>query len=154
MRINDLIMITTLLFGILTIGPLSASEGVKAYYQVPVSEDLKEAALFPLYDIKIQNVPVAEIRYSLPRELTGENISIRITQVGQENGLVLYSGEFAEAKCDIKECHLRYLNLTINEDARTQFIEKVAKSPAHAQKLKTIADIFSNDPIGIVLFEQ
>lgn len=150
---------TLIVFGLLASQILMADEvlNLNATYQVPVpSEKLAHLATFEItnYQIITNNKGVRYMSYTLPEDLTGEQMAIIMPLVSEADSKKLFESEQGTADCTGKwialECSVRFQNLEIKQ---SNVIPHLFLKYGYNQETKnriTVSRIFSNDPIGLV----
>jgi hypothetical protein len=135
------------------------SHGGSATYVVPVSEDLKPFATFPISDIQTKELNGElnghiQIRYTLPVQLTGaKNDVVFVSTNKATNGTYTnFKGPNGEANCNESVCNLRFSNLKLDQAVvRQNFIDQGITGLELSQRMDVFAK-FSGDPAGLVHF--
>lgn len=132
-------------------------------YMVPVGE---RADLEPYNTVEVRNTVFKKLndgaillKYKLPEVLvgkTGQNLEF-IGVPSEEGENIQLKGQTGSGNCQILEsgkydCHLEYIvkELKVDLVGARKAISKISKSDLEIAKRMEIAEIFSNDPIGIV----
>jgi hypothetical protein len=131
--------------------------GSHTSYQVPVSDDLKQYAEFPIIDAHSTEMPdgTVQIRYTLPLDLTGLKNEIVLTSTNKstDGTYTNFEGPNGAANCDEDSCNVRYRHLKLDADVvRKNLVGKGITGMELTQRMQVVAS-FSGDPAGIVNFK-
>lgn len=123
-------------------------------YTVPTNDQsLLPYAIFPLVDLKTQmNGQRAQVRYTLPRELTGRPIEVQMEGGETSPGVWRLKGPKSVATCAAEKCQVRYHNLNLNPSEVEGFLRNQNMQPTELQGRITLARFFHDDPFGIVQY--
>lgn len=97
-------------------GFASEWQRLEAGYEVPVRKELAAYGNFEMKDLRKRvRGGLHEVRYTLPRELTGRAVEIHIQS---DDGGKTFRGPLAQMDCRESEfdCKLRYPGLSLNEE--------------------------------------
>jgi len=157
------------LFGTVMVGtwawalPYDELDGRSAMYEVPVSPTLKPFASYPIHAIEF-NIKgnQAFIGYHLPKELTGlttseiilkgevgAGVSFEIKGTGGAAGVCLKATPEHKIFCRIK-----YDKLDFDLAARRKILRSEFTNPLELAARTQVARIFSNEPVGILSFNE
>ncbi|MBC7715253.1 MAG: hypothetical protein H7177_18045 [Rhizobacter sp.] len=133
-------------------------DATPATYEVPVSEELKEYAVFELSDLekKIKGDRFV-VEYSLPDVLTGNIEYIHLEGKIQANkDEVVMIGDKGAARCKgvytETTCTVQYNGLEIDADKATEAIKNISKSDKETFGRIEVMRAFSTDPVGIIVY--
>lgn len=136
-----------------------ADEGSTAVYSVPVADDLREYADFPLKNYLFEETGgELAIEYEMPKALVGTagvRVVFRGTRSSGEN-VVELRGDFGTARCEGDhdlDCKIKYENLEIDTaGVRAENLE-ISRSNAEFNARQSVSDSFASEPIGTIRYE-
>lgn len=150
---------TTLLYILLFSQTLFANEvlDLNATYQVPMpSEKLAHLATFEItnYQIITNDTGVRYMAYTLPEDLTGEQMTINMPLTLDVDGNKHFESEQGTADCTGKwialDCSVKFQNLEIQQSKVIMHLVSKYGYTKNAKNRFMVSRAFSNDPIGIV----
>lgn len=144
----------------------AAKAGLNGIYEVPV--ELVE--LNNINKLEVDDIEFTEslengfvLSYNLPIELVGESGHRTFVKEYYREGNTIYLAENPEflgtsAVCELNEnkvkCKTTYHSLKIDKESRDEFLdEKFLDDPVTREKFGLVAELFSNEPIGVLIFE-
>lgn len=130
---------------------------LKATFQVPVpSEKFAHLATFEITNFQIitNNKGVRYMSYTLPDDLTGELMTIKLPLISEGDDKKYFENEKGTADCSGKwialECGVTFKNLEIKKN---KVISHLFLKYGYNQETKNrimVSSIFSNDPLGLL----
>ncbi len=129
-----------------------------AKYEVPVSEESNEYAVFELPDFeKTVSDNNLKVEYTLPAVLTGNEVRIELKgKLRFNNNEVILKGEKGSAFCSgiqsVITCKVFYENLLIDEEKAIAAIKSISTSSKEFNGRLEIMRSFSTDPVGIITY--
>ncbi|WP_409479849.1 hypothetical protein [Pseudobdellovibrio sp. HCB154] len=149
-----------LIFSLLFSQSLLAADEVldlNATFQVPVpSEKFAHLANFEItnYQIITNSKGVITMAYTLPEDLSGEQITIVLPLISDNNGNRLFKGEKGSADCTGEwaslECGVRFENLNIQQG---KVITHLFAKYGYNQETKNrmlVSQMFAKNPTGLL----
>lgn len=122
-------------------------EGVT--YSVPVDEDLKPFAMFPMQFKSRLRDGRLEVEYTLPLELTGHEISVQAKSV--DDKLSSLSGPQCLMNCRDGDCAVNYQHLGIDPNVVKSYLASHGFSDPEIQsRMKVLGRFMGGDPAGII----
>lgn len=118
-------------------------------YQVPVPDDLKEYAQYPIKDVQVTPTSVS---YTLPLELTGtpNKIVLEAKGTAADGSYTRFEGPKGVANCNDVACNVRYRNLELDPTGvRQNLLNEGFQGKDLTKRLQVFA-AFSGDPAGII----
>ena len=130
-----------------------------ASYEVPTEDaDLKPLSAFDINDIRTRELKdgSVEIRYNLPRALTGatNEIRLRSTNEATDGTFTNFKGTRGEANCDSMTCNVRYKSVNVNLATVKRDLLSQGISGQDLDRRMKISELFSGDPAGVIRFKQ
>lgn len=130
---------------------------LKATYQVPVpSEKFAHLATFEITNFQIitNNKGVRYMSYTLPDDLTGDTVNIKMPLASEVNDNKHFENEQGIADCSGKwtalVCGVSFQNLQINQQ---KVISHLFLKYGYNQETKNrviVSSIFAKDPVGLI----
>ncbi len=130
---------------------------LKATFQVPVpSEKFAHLATFEItnFQIMTNNKGVRYMSYTLPDDLTGDAMTIKMPLISEVDGNKHFENEQGIADCSGEwtalECGMHFQNLQINQKT---VISHLFLKYGYNQETKNrviVSSIFSKDPVGLL----
>ena len=146
-------------FLLVCISATFATSAMAATYEVPVTAELREYAIFNLiYFEKKVDGNKFKIKYDLPKMLTGEDEKIELEGTYIEGSEVLtLSGDKATAKCTGVDstkvsCIITYDSLDIDLERAAENIRKASATDQEFAARLEVMRAFSTDPVGIITY--
>ncbi len=158
-RILD--QISCLLLSILTASTASTSNAdtlqsqwnkESATYEVPAPAELAPLASFEMTNLvsRTRNGRL-EMKYTLPQELTGEKIEVRVR--ADRNNPNLLTGPLGRMECAGDDCAVHYPNADIYNTKVAKFLVDKGFTGTELNDRLKVAQLFkSGDPAGVVHF--
>lgn len=125
-----------------------------ATYEVPAPADLAPLANFEMTNLvsRTRNGRV-EMKYTLPQELTGEKIEVRVR--ADRNNPNLLTGPLGHMECSGDDCAVHYPNADIYNTKVAKFLIDKGFSGTELDERLKVAQLFkSGDPAGVVHFRR
>ncbi len=129
-----------------------AQRPIRGLYQVPVSENLKPFANYPVKfkSDTYENTP-NKITFPLPAELVGDSTMVEISKTPDGT----WMGPNAQGSCQYGEryikCNLKFNDLTI-DSVRVETAVRQRFPAEQVQGRLSVAEKFSGEPIGIIIY--
>lgn len=128
-----------------------------AFYWIPVRQELTQYSGFQLKDFseKLKD-SIIKIEYNLPEELVGNPTKVEFEGPATPNtaGKIELRGLHGTLICDTnrKSCQASYRDLSIDKDAVKSQIEKISKSPEEFSARVLVAETFSTEGVGFIIY--
>lgn len=133
-----------------------ASEGwkeLKAVYEVPVKEELKAYARFPVVARTRVNQGIREYQYDLPKPLTGQAVSFSV-QGSSDEGAHL-RGDLGEMVCQQASCTVRLPDLRLDPQQVEAYLRAQNYNAQEMSARLEVAHVFAtSDPAGFIHYEK
>lgn len=133
-----------------------ASRPIRGVYEVPVGEDLKSFAEYPV-KFKSDNYEASpnELNFPLPAALTGQEQMIHLSRLTETSSV--WKGPLAEADCHligrIFTCRVVFQGLPIDPVKMEEVIRQEYPEPVVAEGKLKVAMAFGGEPIGIIKYK-
>lgn len=128
-----------------------------AFYWIPVRQELTQYAGFQLQDFSERlRDSTLKIEYNLPAELTGQLTQVEFEGPATPNaaGKIELRGPHGTLLCETsrKSCQANYRDLAIDKNAVKLQLEKISKSPEEFSARMSVAESFSTEGVGFILY--
>lgn len=133
-------------------GLLIGASARAASYTVPTTDPrLSPYANFALLDLQVfRDNGRFHLSYSLPLELTGDQVTLTFTEEKATDGALVLRGEMGKAICSETRCEVDYKHLPINRQAVTARLWEMSQTQEEFDARLQLSMDFEGNPIGIV----
>lgn len=144
---------------VISLVAFSSGRSIKGVYKVPLSIENKYLEPYASYPIKLNyenyNKAPDSLTFPLPATLVGEEKIININKVpGSDNQWVgnnVESGTCAQENRELT-CTLKFKDLNI-DPAKLKLAIEQNYSPVEAANRQAVAELFGNEPLGIIIYK-